>query len=76
MEITFHVNPVSAVVFLVIGVGVYLYARATPAVLIRWFGRTPISLALFCTLLPFPFLLVFLWDASRRGSRQKPDPNA
>ncbi|MGL4743179.1 MAG: hypothetical protein ACRCZD_10490 [Phycicoccus sp.] len=67
MESGFTVNPTSAVVFAAIGIWVWFFSRDKPWLLRRWFSRSPVSLGVFCAVLPFPFLFVFLWDLYRHG---------
>ncbi|MGL4743686.1 MAG: hypothetical protein ACRCXL_04775 [Dermatophilaceae bacterium] len=67
MESGFTVNPTSAVVFTAIGIGVWFFSREKSWLLSRPLSRSPVSLGIFCAVLPFPFLFVFLWDMYRHG---------
>jgi hypothetical protein len=68
MESGFTFNPVSAVLFAAVGVWAYFYSRTRPWLLTRRLRRTPASLAICCTILPFPFLFIFVMDiATLRG---------
>lgn len=70
MEFSTTFNPVSSVIFAIVGIGVYFYVQDKPWLLTRWARRTPLALAVLCAILPFPFLFVFVWDVySKRDSR-------